>query len=43
MPRKGQPLFQGLRTALCHVEGLAAAKKWYAQVLEKEPYFDRPF
>jgi predicted enzyme related to lactoylglutathione lyase len=26
-----------------HVTDLAAAKAWYAQVVEREPYFDQPF
>lgn len=33
----------GLRTAIYPVTDLAAAKAWYAQVLEKQPYFDEPF
>jgi predicted enzyme related to lactoylglutathione lyase len=33
----------GLRTIIYHVTDLAKAKAWYAQVVEKEPYFDQPF
>ena len=33
----------GLRTVIYHAPDLAAAKKWYSMVLEKEPYFDQPF
>ena len=33
----------GLRTAIYPVNDLAAAKAWYAQVLETAPYFDEPF
>lgn len=33
----------GLRTAIYPVADLAAAKTWYAKVLELEPYFDQPF
>ncbi len=33
----------GLRTAIYPAPDLAAAKKWYATVLEQEPYFDEPF
>lgn len=35
--------FLGLRTAIYEVDDLEAAKKWYADVLSKEPYFDQPF
>lgn len=33
----------GLRTAIYPVNDLASAKKWYAQVVGHEPYFDEPF
>ncbi|MFT4257093.1 MAG: VOC family protein [Pseudoxanthomonas sp.] len=33
----------GLRTAIYPASDLAAAKKWYAQVLGQDPYFDEPF
>ena len=33
----------GLRTAIYPVNDIAAAKAWYAQVLEVSPYFDEPF
>ena len=33
----------GLRSAIYPVNDLAAAKRWYALVLETEPYFDEPF
>jgi predicted enzyme related to lactoylglutathione lyase len=33
----------GLRTAIYPAPDLAAAKRWYAQVLGQEPYFDEPF
>lgn len=36
-------MFQGLRTAIVHVSDLDAAKDWYCEVLEEEPYFDEPF
>jgi predicted enzyme related to lactoylglutathione lyase len=36
-------MFLGLRTALYHTPDLDRAKKWYAQILEVEPYFDQPF
>ena len=36
-------MIRGLRTAIYHVTDLAAAKAWYAQVVEREPYFDQPF
>lgn len=35
--------FLGLRTAKYSARDLAAAKAWYAMVLEAEPYFDEPF
>jgi predicted enzyme related to lactoylglutathione lyase len=33
----------GLRTAIYPTDDLAAAKQWYAQVLNQQPYFDEPF
>ena len=35
--------FLGLRSGIYHVADLHAAKAWYAQVLETQPYFDEPF
>ena len=34
------PQFLGLRTAKYSAADLAAAKAWYTQVLEVQPYFD---
>lgn len=36
-------MLHGLRTAIYQVGDLDAAKRWYADVLEIEPYFDEPF
>lgn len=36
-------MIRGLRTAIYHVTDLPAAKAWYSQVLERDPYFDQPF
>jgi predicted enzyme related to lactoylglutathione lyase len=33
----------GLRTAIYPAPDLARAKAWYAQVLERAPYFDEPY
>ena len=33
----------GLRSAIYPAPDLAAAKKWYAEVLGLQPYFDQPF
>ena len=33
----------GLRTTIYKVSDLDAAKKWYAEVFETQPYFDEPF
>lgn len=33
----------GLRTVIYPAPDLAAAKNWYARVLEAQPYFDEPF
>ena len=35
--------FKGLRTVIYKVGDLDAAKKWYADVLGRQPYFDEPF
>jgi predicted enzyme related to lactoylglutathione lyase len=35
--------FHGIYTVGYYVSDLVAAKRWYAQVLEVEPYFDEPF
>ena len=39
----GNMMILGLRTAIYPVGDLAAATRWYAQVLGQEPYFDEPF
>jgi predicted enzyme related to lactoylglutathione lyase len=36
-------MFLGLRTAIYPVNDLEKAKRWYAQALAIEPYFDQPF
>ena len=36
-------MIKGLRTAAYPVTDLAAAKAWYAQVFNTQPYFDQPF
>ena len=36
-------MFQGLRTAIYHVDDIAAAKQWYSTLLGFPPYFDEPF
>lgn len=36
-------MFLGLRTVIYPSPDLAAAKAWYSNVLEAEPYFDQPF
>jgi lactoylglutathione lyase len=33
----------GLRTAIYQVPDINAAKNWYTDVFETEPYFDEPF
>jgi predicted enzyme related to lactoylglutathione lyase len=33
----------GLRTAIYPATDLAAARDWYARVLDLQPYFDEPF
>jgi predicted enzyme related to lactoylglutathione lyase len=35
-------MLRGLTTVRYHADDLAAAKRWYAEVLGVEPYFDRP-
>lgn len=35
--------FLGLRTTIYKVADLQAAKAWYTQAFEIEPYFDEPF
>lgn len=42
MSKTNRP-FHGLRTLTYYVSDMAAAKKWYSQVLGFEPYFDQPF
>jgi predicted enzyme related to lactoylglutathione lyase len=42
-PRKMSNEFYGLRTAKYTAQDLAAAKKWYIDVLGEIPYFDQPF
>jgi predicted enzyme related to lactoylglutathione lyase len=36
-------MFLGLRTAIYHANNLDEAKKWYSNILGKEPYFDQPY
>ena len=36
-------MFQGLRTEICGVSNIETAKKWYAEALGFEPYFDEPY
>ena len=36
-------MFQGLRTAIYHVEDLRKAREWYSGLLGVKPYFDEPF
>lgn len=36
-------MFQGLRTAVYHVDDMDKAKSWYSSILGIEPYFDEPF
>jgi lactoylglutathione lyase len=35
--------FLGLRTAIYNVSDMEAAKAWYRNVFDTEPYFDQPF
>ena len=43
IPETARAAFLGLRTATYTARDLAAAKRWYAEVLGIEPYFDEPF
>jgi len=36
-------MIKGLRTAIYPAPDLQAAKAWYAQVFDAQPYFDQPF
>lgn len=36
-------MFKKLRTAVYHVQDLAAAKAWYTEATGVTPYFDEPF
>ena len=36
-------MLKGLRTAKYNVTDLDAARRWYSEVLGKQPYFDEPF
>lgn len=36
-------MFLGLRTAIYPAPDLQSAKRWYREVLGKEPYFDQPY
>ena len=36
-------MLKGLRTVGYHVNDLEGAKRWYAELLGKQPYFDQPF
>ena len=36
-------MFLGLRTAIYPAPDLARAKRWYAEMLGQQPYFDEPF
>jgi predicted enzyme related to lactoylglutathione lyase len=33
----------GLRSGIYHVADLDAAKSWYTQLLDQQPYFDEPY
>ncbi len=35
-------MFLGLRTVIYHVDNVDRAKKWYAEALGIQPYFDQP-
>ena len=43
MSEKGQQMFLGLRTVIYHVDNIDRARKWYADALGVQPYFDQPF
>lgn len=36
-------MFLGLRTVIYHVDNIDSAKRWYADALGIQPYFDQPF
>ena len=36
-------MFTGLRTVIYHVNDIDKAKKWYAEAIGIQPYFDQPF
>ena len=36
-------MFLGLRTLIVPAPDLEASKRWYAELLGREPYFDQPF
>lgn len=36
-------MFLGLRTLIVPAPDLDASKRWYAELLGREPYFDQPF
>ena len=36
-------MFKGLRTVIYHAEDLESARRWYAQVVGKEPYFSEAY
>ena len=38
----GSQMLRGLTTVRFHTTDLAAAKRWYTELLGIEPYFDRP-
>lgn len=38
----GSQMLRGLSTVRFHTTDLAAAKRWYTELLGIEPYFDRP-
>jgi predicted enzyme related to lactoylglutathione lyase len=38
-----QKMFTKLRTVIYNVTDLAKAKKWYAAITGRQPYFDEPF
>ena len=40
---KEEIVFQGLRTVIYRVDNIEKAKKWYADILGIQPYFDEPF
>src|SRR5688572_15961941 len=40
--KEGAPMLRGLTTVAYHTTDLAAAKRWYAELLGIEPYYERP-